>query len=167
MDGFVSSLALLTPVTTIDFRRSIYPRFLPITWLMMDMSLRFPPRYAELKERYQIVTCLHTIEHIGLGRYGDPLDHEAVWVFLDNLCGMLESGGRLVLSFPVGRSCVLFNSHRIFAIDEIQSHLRKNGLKVVFSRWLDKTSFEDISTLEINSLGFRSNLAILFAEKQT
>jgi hypothetical protein len=60
------------------------------------------------------VTCLHTIEHFGLGRYGDSLDPEAWQMGLRQLALMLEPGGRLILSTPIGYERVKFNAHRIF-----------------------------------------------------
>ena len=59
-------------------------------------------------------TCLSTIEHIGLGRYGDPIDPWGDVKMARNLARLLRPGGTLLISFPCGPGCVVFNKHRIY-----------------------------------------------------
>lgn len=61
------------------------------------------------------LSCLHVIEHIGLGRYGDPLDLDGAHKGIRELQRVLKPGGRLYLSTPVGDERVCFNAHRVFA----------------------------------------------------
>ena len=61
------------------------------------------------------LSCLHVIEHVGLGRYGDPIDPEGARRAAAELARVLAAGGRLYLSTPVGRERVCFNAHRVFA----------------------------------------------------
>ncbi len=61
------------------------------------------------------VSCLHVIEHIGLGRYGDSLDAEGARRAAEELQRVVGEGGRLYLSTPIGRERVCFNAHRVFA----------------------------------------------------
>lgn len=61
------------------------------------------------------ISCLHVIEHIGLGRYGDSIDPEGSIKGARELARVLEPGGLLYLSTPVGRERVEFNAHRVFA----------------------------------------------------
>jgi SAM-dependent methyltransferase len=60
------------------------------------------------------LSCLHVIEHIGLGRYGDALDPAGSRAAANELVRVLAPQGRLFLSTPVGRERVCFNAHRIF-----------------------------------------------------
>ncbi|HMN95809.1 MAG TPA: DUF268 domain-containing protein [Phycisphaerales bacterium] len=60
------------------------------------------------------LSCLHVIEHVGLGRYGDPLDADGPRHAAAELARVLSPGGRLMLSTPVGRPRVEFNAHRVF-----------------------------------------------------
>lgn len=63
----------------------------------------------------QSLSCLHVIEHIGLGRYGDPLDpHGSIKAALE-LQRIVSMGGKLYLSLPIGRERVCFNAHRVHA----------------------------------------------------
>jgi SAM-dependent methyltransferase len=61
------------------------------------------------------LSCLHVIEHIGLGRYGDPIDPLGSQRALAELVRVLADGGQLYLSVPVGRERVCFNAHRVFS----------------------------------------------------
>jgi predicted SAM-dependent methyltransferase len=67
----------------------------------------------------QSLSCLHVIEHIGLGRYGDPLDPQGSQKAVRELARVLAVGGNLYLSTPVGRSRVQFNAHRIHTPQDI------------------------------------------------
>lgn len=70
------------------------------------------------------LSSLHVIEHIGLGRYGDPLDPQGSKQAAVELQRVLRPGGRLFLSVPVGRERVCFNAHRVHAPGTIQSYVR-------------------------------------------
>lgn len=59
------------------------------------------------------LSCLHVIEHIGLGRYGDPIDPHGSVKAASQLQRIVKRGGSLFLSLPVGRERVCFNAHRV------------------------------------------------------
>lgn len=61
----------------------------------------------------QSLSCLHVAEHVGLGRYGDPLDPAGTRKAAAELQRVLAPGGQLLFSGPVGRPRVCFNAHRI------------------------------------------------------
>lgn len=60
------------------------------------------------------VSCLHVLEHIGLGRYGDPVDIEGTTKSVKELSRVVKSGGYFYFSTPVGKKRICFNSHNIF-----------------------------------------------------
>lgn len=64
-------------------------------------------------ESLESVSCLHVAEHIGLGRYGDPLDPLGTVRAARELQRVVARGGSLLFSLPVGRARVCFNAHRI------------------------------------------------------
>jgi hypothetical protein len=69
---------------------------------------------------------LHVIEHIGLGRYGDPLVPEGTQKAGRELARVLARGGNLFLAAPTGKPSLCFNTHRIHAgaaIREMMSEL--------------------------------------------
>lgn len=59
------------------------------------------------------LSCLHVAEHIGLGRYGDPLNPAGTHLAAAELSRVLAPGGDFYFSIPVGRPRVEFNAHRI------------------------------------------------------
>lgn len=61
------------------------------------------------------LSCMHTVEHIGLGRYGDPLDPEGDLKAMAELQRVVAPGGSLLFVVPVGAPRIHFNAHRIYA----------------------------------------------------
>lgn len=60
------------------------------------------------------LSCLHVIEHIGLGRYGDPIDPQGHRHAAAELQRVLATGGKLYFATPVGRQQLCFDAHRVF-----------------------------------------------------
>lgn len=60
------------------------------------------------------LSCMHTIEHIGLGRYGDPLDPDGDIKAIEELKRVVKPGGSMIFVTPVGRARIMFNAHRIY-----------------------------------------------------
>jgi hypothetical protein len=76
------------------------------------------------------LSCLHALEHFGLGRYGDPLDAQGYRRGLANLANLLERGGTLYLSVPVGAERVEFNANWVFDPDTITGAAAQYGLEL-------------------------------------
>lgn len=93
------------------------------------------------------LSCLHVIEHIGLGRYGDPLDPRGSKRAARELARVLKPGGRLFLSVPVGRERVCFNAHRVYSPRTIQSFVPDLRLDA-FSLVDDTGQFRERVTVE-------------------
>jgi SAM-dependent methyltransferase len=60
------------------------------------------------------VSCLHVIEHIGLGRYGDKLDINGPEIACKELGRVVKPGGLLYVSTPIGRERICFNAHHVW-----------------------------------------------------
>lgn len=60
------------------------------------------------------MSALCSLEHFGLGRYGDPIDPEACFKCFENIQRKITDGGNLYISVPVGKERVEYNAHRIF-----------------------------------------------------
>ena len=64
------------------------------------------------------ISCMHTIEHVGLGRYGDPVDPEGDIKAVKELKRVVKSGGTLMLVMPIGKTArIEYNAHRIYSYD--------------------------------------------------
>jgi len=75
------------------------------------------------------LSCLHVAEHIGLGRYGDPLDPQGTAKACAELTRVLAPNGDLYFSLPIGKPRVCFNAHRIHSISQILEYFK--GLELV------------------------------------
>lgn len=75
------------------------------------------------------LSCLHVLEHVGLGRYGDPINPEGSRLAAAELQRVLKPGGRLFLSVPVGRERVCFNAHRVFSSSTVRDFFHELRLK--------------------------------------
>lgn len=87
------------------------------------------------------LSCLHVAEHIGLGRYGDPLDADGTKKAAAELSRVLAPGGRLLFSVPIGRSRVEFNAHRIHSAAKIVEYFSALNL-LHFSGVDDKAIYQ-------------------------
>jgi SAM-dependent methyltransferase len=70
------------------------------------------------------LSCMHVVEHVGLGRYGDPLDPDGDLKAIAELRRVLAPGGNLLFVVPIGKPRVMFNAHRIYSYDQIREYFR-------------------------------------------
>ena len=111
IDGFVGQATAIKPVVFVDIRPR--PLALDRFSVVAGSILRLPFRTESIPS----LSCLHVIEHIGLGRYGDPLDPLGPERAAAELKRVLAPGGELYIGVPVGRPTVQFNAQRILAPD--------------------------------------------------
>lgn len=130
-DGFVAHVASYREIEVIDIRpiQAIIPG---VTFRQMDMMSSDPA----LQNYCDSVSCLHALEHFGLGRYGDPLDAEGHAKGLQNLARLLKPSGRLYLSVPVGRERVEFNANRVFCPEQLLRLAEHMGLALDSLGWI-------------------------------
>jgi len=65
------------------------------------------------------LSCMHVVEHIGLGRYGDAIDPSGDLKAMAELRRVLAPGGTLLFVVPVGRPRIQFNAHRIYSYQQV------------------------------------------------
>jgi len=65
------------------------------------------------------VSCMHTIEHIGLGRYGDPIDPKGDLKAINELKRIVQPGGDLLFVTPVGWPRIEYNAHRVYSFQQV------------------------------------------------
>lgn len=111
IDGFVSHVAAFREIEVVDFRPLENLSAHRIVFLQKDMM----SRESMGRSVADSLSCLHAIEHFGLGRYGEPIDPEGHLKGFLNLITMLDVDGYLYLSFPIAtRNETHFNAHRVF-----------------------------------------------------
>ncbi|MEE9339092.1 MAG: DUF268 domain-containing protein [Methylococcaceae bacterium] len=76
------------------------------------------------------VSCMHVVEHIGLGRYGDPLDVNGDLKAIAELKRVVSSRGNLLFVVPIGGAAkIMFNAHRIYTYNQIVTYFDNFELK--------------------------------------
>ena len=76
-----------------------------------------------------VVTIISTLEHVGLGRYGDPLDVDGDIRTMREVWRILKPGGHAILTIPYGYPTVVYNLHRVY--DNGRLRLLTEGFKPV------------------------------------
>lgn len=112
IDGFVAHVASFRDIEVFDIR-ALQSSVSNITFVQADF-MRLKP---ELIDYTDSVSCLHAIEHFGLGRYGDPIDAYGHEKGLHSIYQTLKKGGRFYFSTPIGAQRVEFNGHRVFSVE--------------------------------------------------
>ena len=80
-------------------------------------------------ESVESLSCMHVIEHIGLGRYGDTVDPDGDLKAIFELKRVLAFGGSLIFVVPIGKPKIMFNAHRIYSYDQIVDYFAELELK--------------------------------------
>jgi hypothetical protein len=115
IDGFVAHVAAFRLIDVLDYRSLVNCGHARIKFMQADM-MSLDSKFYEITDS---LSCLHALEHFGLGRYGDPINPTGHITGFKNLHKMLKLGGYLYISFPIGQHSVHFNAHRIFNPKEI------------------------------------------------
>lgn len=116
IDGFVAHVASFRKIEVMDVRQLKSTGHENIVFFQADLMDQNNAR----QNITDSISCLHAIEHFGLGRYGDPIDPDGHKKGFDNILRMLEPNGTLYISFPIGkRTAVHFNAHRVFHPQDI------------------------------------------------
>ncbi len=114
--AFCSMLSAFMPVEFYDIR----PAHLTLSNLTIGKADLTKLPFAN--SSIQSLSCMHTVEHVGLGRYGDPLDPDGDLKAISELSRVLAPGGNLLFVVPVGKPKLVFNAHRIYGYDQILSY---------------------------------------------
>lgn len=113
---FAGIVSAFLPVHFFDFR----PPNLHLSNLRTGScnitNLHFPDSSIES------LSCMHVIEHIGLGRYGDQIDYDGDLKAIKEIRRVTKSGGILLFVVPVGMAEIQFNAHRIYSPDQITGY---------------------------------------------
>ena len=142
LDGFVAHVASFREIEVFDIRPLERSKHQNIKFLQAD--LMNPLKVSKTDS----LSCLHAVEHFGLGRYNDPIDINGHMKGISNLVSMLEKNGILYISFPIGKKDeVHFNAHRVFHPKSIfKNNYIQSHMELVRFDYVD-----DLGDLHINS----------------
>ena len=91
---------------TIDFRPIIChdPRIKTLTAKEFEMNPR----------TFDAFLSVSSIEHDGLGRYGDPINPRGDLLFMERAKTLIKKDGLFFLHVPIGKDYLVFNLHRVY-----------------------------------------------------
>jgi len=130
-DGFVAHVACFREIEVFDIR-PMQNKIENIKFIQADF-MRLKP---EMLNYTDSISCLHAIEHFGLGRYGDPIDAYGHLKGLQTIYNVLKKGGKFYFSTPIGKQRIEFNAHRVFNVEYLLS-LIKNKYAVERFSYVD------------------------------
>lgn len=141
IDGFVAHVASFREVEIFDIRNvtSSIPNI-----IFKQADLMRP--LNDYMDYCDSISCLHALEHFGLGRYGDEINVNGYKQGLINMSSILKTRGLFYLATPIGQARVAFNAHRIFDPFEIKAIMNEAGLELEEFAWFeeDKKIIESI-----------------------
>ncbi len=110
---FATILSAFIPVDYYDYR------MLPVT--LDDLHCGTADLYQLPFEDDSIasLSCMHVVEHVGLGRYGDNPCYDGDLKAFQELSRVLAPGGDLLFVVPIGKPKIVYNAHRIYSYDQI------------------------------------------------
>jgi hypothetical protein len=150
VDGFVAHVATFRKIEVFDIRDNNF-QFKNIIFKRKDIS----KIDKSLTNYCDSLSCLHTLEHFGLGRYGDQLDPNGHIKGFWNLIKILKTDGMLYISFPISdKNVTYFNSERSFNPKEILKW--SNDLRLVKFDFID--DYEKIF-LDVDLNKFRKKIS--------
>jgi SAM-dependent methyltransferase len=109
VDGFVAHVASFREIEVLDVR-PITAKIPGVTFKQADLMNPL----EGMEEYCDSLSCLHALEHFGLGRYGDPIDSKGFERGFAHMARVLRKDGVFYLSVPIGMDRVEFNANRVF-----------------------------------------------------
>jgi SAM-dependent methyltransferase len=132
VDGFSAHVAVFRTIEILDVR-PLCSKVDNIIFRQADL-MQLPD---DLIECCDSISALHSIEHFGLGRYGDPIDFYGHVKAVNNIAKMLAKNGTFYFSVPIGPQRIDFNAQRVFSV----SYLLNLFTPPLYSRLFDIISF--------------------------
>ncbi len=110
---FSSIVSAFMPIKFYDFR----PAKLNLSGLTSNTADLTRLHFED--DSVQSLSCMHTVEHVGLGRYGDPIEPEGDLKAAKELERVVARGGSFLFVVPIGKPKIQFNAHRIYSYDMV------------------------------------------------
>ncbi len=95
----------------------------------------------EDNEGFDYITAISSVEHIGLGAYGEEQRESALYEITQKLSHLLKQGGKIIITVPFGRR-YQDGFLRSFIHEEILSLFRSDNLKLITERFYRRTDFK-------------------------
>ena len=110
IDGFIAHLASFRDnITLIDIRP--LDKKIPNVDFHQDDATNLKNIKSNSIES---LSALCSLEHFGLGRYGDPIDPNACFKAFKSIQRVMKKNGNVYIAVPIGKEHVEFDAHRVF-----------------------------------------------------
>ncbi|MDO9000768.1 MAG: DUF268 domain-containing protein [Bacteroidota bacterium] len=123
--NFSTIVSAFIPISFYDYR--------PAEIVLPNLSCDFQDLCKLTFEDNSIesLSCMHTVEHVGLGRYGDALNYDGDLIAMKELSRVLKANGNLLFVVPIGsESKIYFNAHRVYTKNQIEKTMFDFGLSL-------------------------------------
>lgn len=94
---------------------------------------------------FDVITAVSTVEHVGLGRYGDPFDAEGDRNAVKEIRRIITSDGILLITVPFGKRSIT-SLHRVYDENTLSSLIE--GFKIHSTQYFLNTNQMWVSTTE-------------------
>ncbi len=109
-------------VYTLEYTRKEYEQKDLLEWLHVQDYLSYLIQNDKIEE-FDNAASFSSIEHSGLGRYGDPLDPNGDIKAVQQIHCMIKPGGLFFLGLPASKdhsSFIEFNAHRVYGYNRLE-----------------------------------------------
>jgi len=128
VDGLVAHLASFRKLDFLDVRSvdtSPHENINSIKKNIMNLDT------SNFDKKYDSISSIGVISHVGLGRYGDEIDPHGHIKAIKSITKLLDKNGTIYVMVPVGKKRTEFNAHRVFAPEDIIEIFNNNGCKFI------------------------------------
>jgi len=124
IDGFIAHVACFREIEVYDIR-SNSSQVKNIKFVQRDLMKSGERSVCDS------LSCLHVIEHFGLGRYGDEIDPWGYKRGFKHMSDLLRPDGAFYFSVPIGPQRVEFNAHRVFGLRHLLNMIDEFGFDII------------------------------------
>lgn len=142
VDGLVAHIASFRKLDFVDLRSVDLTPHESINFIrknIMDMN------NFEVNRKYDSISSVGVISHVGLGRYGDDIDPDGHIKAIKSIVSLANESGLIYIMVPVGKKKIEFNAHRVFDPKDIIELFNNCGCK-----YLEFSLVDDHGNLQIN-----------------
>ncbi len=112
----------------------------------------------EWTNHFDLVTCISTIDHIGLKVYGNEVEENLLERSVKEILRVVSPGGRLLLTVPFGKDCITHESkQRVFGLKALQELFPIYSWywrEIKFWRLVSGKGYQETTYLEVKDAGF-------------
>lgn len=127
IDGVIAQIASYRNLDVLDIRDvDIHPHK-NINFVKKDL---LQIKVLNDVDKYDSISSIGCLAHIGLGRYGDNIDPNGYKKAIKAISNLAKKNCNIYILTPVGKKGVEFNSHQIFDADQLIEEFKINSFNL-------------------------------------